>query len=224
MRITNRLIIAIGVTTAIAMSADRFDRVVRNDFFIGFAGNEAALERGMKACEETLAENPKHAEALVWHGAGLLFQSGKLFRKQDFQSAMPLYERGLKEMDEAVTLAPDNIGVRIPRGAALMTAARVTPDPARARPLFERAASDYQRAYDLQSSRLDQLGDHPKGELLMGLADTYYRLGEEAQASGYFEKLLAMGKASGHEAEAKEWLATKKLSTPVRCVGCHVSK
>lgn len=224
MRFTNQLIIAIGVTTAILMAADRFDQVVRNDFFIGFSGNEEALERGMKACEETLAESPKHAEALVWHGAGLLFRSGKLFRNQDFQNALPLYTRGLKEMDQAVEIAPDRIGVRIPRGSALMAAARSTPDPAMARPLFERAATDYQRAYDLQLDHLDQLGDHPKGELLMGLADTYYRLGDETKAAGYFEKLLAMGKASGHEAEAKEWLATKKLSNNVRCVGCHVSK
>jgi tetratricopeptide (TPR) repeat protein len=224
MQITKHLILATGVVAAIALAADRFDYVVRNDFFLGFAGNEEALDRAMNLTETTLAENPKHAEALVWHGAGLLFRSGKLFQKQDFPNAMPMYQRALKELDTAVELAPDNIGVRIPRGAALMVAARSTPDPTRARPLFERAASDFQHAYDLQSSRFDKLGDHSKSELLMGLADTYYRLGDETRASLYFEKLLAMGKASPHEPEAKEWLATKKLSNPVRCMGCHVGK
>jgi tetratricopeptide (TPR) repeat protein len=224
MRTTNQLILAASLTLAVGLAADRFDHVVRNDFFLGFAGNEAALDRAMKTTEETLAENPKHPEALVWHGAGLLFRSGKLFRKQDFQNAMPLYQRGLEEMDAAVTLAPDHIGVRIPRGAAMMGAARNIPDPDGARPLFERAASDFQHVYDLQVSYLDKLGDHPKGELLVGLADTYYRLGDENKARVYFEKLLAMGKASGHEGEAKEWLATNKLSKPVTCAGCHVSK
>jgi len=224
MRITPQLILATGIAAVTMLAADRFDKVVRNDFFLGFSGNDAALDRAMAITETTLAENPKYAEALVWHGSGLLFRSGRLFRAQDFQNAMPLYERGLKEMDQAVEMAPDHLGVRIPRGAALMVAARSTPDPTRARPLFERAASDFQAAYDLQTSYLDQLGDHPKSELLMGLADTYYRLGEESKARTYFEKLLAMGKASPHEAEAKEWLATKKLSAPVRCIGCHVSK
>src|SRR5437763_5084068 len=135
MQITKQLIIGTAVVAAIALAADRFDHVVRNDFFAGFTGNEAALDRAMNITEATLAENPKHAEALVWHGSGLLFRSGKLFRVQDFQNAMPLYERGLKEMDQAVEIAPDHLGVRIPRGAALMVAARSTPDPTRARPL-----------------------------------------------------------------------------------------
>ncbi len=224
MKITNQLIIAAAATIVVALAADRFDHVVRTNFFLGFAGNEKALDDAMKSTEEALAENPKHPEALVWHGAGLFFRSGKLFQKQDFQNAVPLYERGLAEMDQAVALSPDGIGVRIPRGAALMTAARSIPDPSRSRPLFERAASDFQRAYDIQQPYLDKLGDHPRGELLMGLADTYYRLGDETKAATYFEKLLAMGNVSGHEEEAKEWLATRKLSKRVTCVGCHISK
>jgi hypothetical protein len=39
--------------------------LVREDFFSGFAGNAAALERGMRKCEEVLANDPKNAEALV---------------------------------------------------------------------------------------------------------------------------------------------------------------
>src|SRR4051812_11047643 len=158
MQITKLLIIAIGLMATIVLAADRFDYVVRNDFFAGFTGNEAALDRAMKTTEEALAENPKHAEALVWHGAGLLFRSGKLFQKQDFPNALPIYAQAIKELDEAVELEPDNIGVRVPRGAPLMTAARATPDPNRARPMFERAASDFQHAYDMQASYPDKLG------------------------------------------------------------------
>src|SRR2546423_5203788 len=46
----------------------RFDALVREDFFAGMMGDEARLDRGMKFCEEILASNPKHAEALVWIG------------------------------------------------------------------------------------------------------------------------------------------------------------
>src|SRR4051812_12527716 len=49
---------------------ERFDEIVRGDFFAGMMGDTARLERGMKYCEEVLSKNPKHAEALVWHGGG----------------------------------------------------------------------------------------------------------------------------------------------------------
>ena len=35
--------------------------------------------------------------------------------------------QGLKEMDDAVALAPGNVSVRFPRGASLLTASRYMP-------------------------------------------------------------------------------------------------
>ena len=55
----------------------RFDEIVRADFFAGFRGDAARLEKGMKRCEEELATNPTNADALVWHGAGLMFMAGQ---------------------------------------------------------------------------------------------------------------------------------------------------
>jgi len=55
----------------------RFDMQVRNDFFAGFGGDVAAFDRGMKACEQVLAQNPKHAEALVWHGGGVFYMHSR---------------------------------------------------------------------------------------------------------------------------------------------------
>ena len=120
--------VAMGLVGLSILSAQpRFDMQVRNDFFTGFGGDAAALERGMKACEQVLAQNPKHAEALVWHGGGLFYMSGQLFRKGDMSKGMELYERGLTEMNDAVALAPENVGVLIPRGATLLTASRTMP-------------------------------------------------------------------------------------------------
>lgn len=86
------------------------------------AGDQARFDRAMKLCEETLSRNPRHAEALVWHGAGLMFLAGQAFRRNDPQTGRTLWERGLREMDEAVGLAPENVGVLIPRGATLRRA------------------------------------------------------------------------------------------------------
>ncbi len=51
--------------------SDRFEFKVRADFFDGVGGDTAALDRMMTYCEQVLASNSAHAEALVWHGAGL---------------------------------------------------------------------------------------------------------------------------------------------------------
>ena len=60
-----------------------------------------------------------------WSGtAEALFLSREHFQSGDTQKGIDLFKRGRKEMDTAVALEPDNVGVRIPRGAVLMAAGR----------------------------------------------------------------------------------------------------
>ena len=66
-----------------APPSGRFDMEVREDFFAGFGGNAERLARGMARTEEVLAAAPDHAEALVWHGSGLVFRSGQAFQSGD---------------------------------------------------------------------------------------------------------------------------------------------
>ena len=215
------LSLAIAVAT---QAPARFDMVVRSDFFAGFAGDEARLNNAMEVCEKTLAENPKHAEALVWHGSGLTFKAGRAFQRGDSETGMTLWTKGTSEMDEAVSLAPDNVGVRIPRGAMLLQATRNMP-PQMATPLLEKALGDYEHTLELQSKSgaFAALGDHPKGELLFGLAEGYNRLGQPAKARPYFERLVSDAPGSGQTPKAREWLATGTLppTTGLGCVGCH---
>lgn len=216
--------VAVYVTTAvIATTAQpRFDMLVRTDFFAGFAGDEARLAKGMEACEKTLADNPKHAEALVWHGSGLAFQAGRAFQKGDMQTGGELWSRGMTEMDTAVALAPENVGVRIPRGALLLTATRNMPAEI-ARPLLEKGVGDYEKTLEIQQATFASLGDHPKGELLFGLAEGYSRLGQADKARAYFERLLKDAPESGHAPQAQQWLASGSVGEVkgLGCVGCH---
>jgi len=202
--------------------ATRFDVVVRADFFAGMAGDQDRLQKAMTACEEALAANPKHAEAMVWHGAGTFFMAGRAFAAGDVPKGMELSSRGQREMDEAVALEPDNIGVRIPRGAALIEGARQMP-PDRGRPLLVKAMSDYERALEIQRARFGSLGDHAKGELLFGLADGWSRLDDLSKARGYFEQVTAEAPTSPRADQARERLAGGVAPTgPVaRCAGCH---
>ena len=204
---------------------DRFDFKVRNYFFAGFAGDAASLEKGMKICEDSLAADPKNAEALVWHGAGLFYASGQAFQKQDMQKGGELWARGLKEMDDAVALAPDQLGVVIPRGAVLLTASKYVPNPEMARPLIEKGVGDFEKSYQLQAPNLDKMGTHPRGELMIGLADGYNRLGNQEKAQEWFERIQKDMPGTAYEKSAATWLETKSL-TPAQsgCLGCHTSK
>jgi tetratricopeptide (TPR) repeat protein len=203
-------------------SAQRFDYVVREDFFAGLRGDDARLARVIGVCEEALALNPNHAEARVWHGAVLLVRASQALQKGDVSTGGPLFDRGIKEMNEAVALTPDNPGVLIPRGAVLLEATRnMSPDIAR--PLLQSAVQNYERALEVQAPTFAALGDHAKGELLFGLADGWSRLGDGDKARRYVERVIADAPTSGRTANARAWIATGVVPKidGLSCVGCH---
>jgi hypothetical protein len=114
------LCVATALTTALGSAgqaqptppeAQRFDELVRADFFAGVAGDVAALDRAMRLIEATLAKNPERPDVLVWRGAGLVARAGQAFEKGDTAASDGFWQRGLKEMDQAVTMAPDSIAV-----------------------------------------------------------------------------------------------------------------
>jgi tetratricopeptide (TPR) repeat protein len=204
-----------------AQQAPRFDYVVRADFFAGFAGDTERMAKAMAICEQVLAENPLHAEAMVWHGTGLMSQAGSALQTGDQKRGAELWARGLAETDKAVSLAPDDPGVLIPRAAVLLQATRMMPEPV-ARPLIASAVANYEHVLEVQKN-FQSLGDHPKGELLFGLAEGYSRLGNPAAARRYFERLIADAPQSGQAPRARTWLETGQLPAVggLGCVGCH---
>ncbi len=218
---TLRLLTTVSLLAATLAAQPRFDLKVRNYFFAGFSGDAESLQKGMKMCEETLATDPKNAEALVWHGAGVYYESGQAFQKGDQEKGMQMFQQGVKEMDQAVEMAPDSIGVRIPRGAVLLTGSRFAP-PDVAKPLIEKGVADFAKSYQLQKDYLDGLGTHPKGELLLGLADGYGRLGDEENARRFYAMILSAMPDTPYARKATNWMNTKASQTA--CLGCHTGK
>ena len=151
MKTLTRFALALIMAGALIHAAQRFDMSVRGDFFAGFAGNQAALDRAMKTCEDQLAENPKHAEAMVWHGSGTMFIAGQAFRKGDYAAGGQLWGQALKEMDNAVSLDPENVAVLIPRGATLLSASGNVPPELVS--LFSTKALAITKKYARSSSR-----------------------------------------------------------------------
>ena len=202
---------------------ERFDYVVRDDFFAGLRGDAARLARAMKVCEDLLAKNPRHAEALVWHGAALLIQAGQAFQRGEPDTARALSNRGVGEMEAAVSMAPADPGVLVPRGAVLSAAARNVRDSERAAAFLRTAVGDYEKAVAVQAPAFSQMSEHARGELLGGLADGWQRLGDEDRARGYLTRMVAELPGSPYAEAATKWLANKPLrgGPNVTCVGCH---
>ena len=208
--------------SANAQQPERFDNKVRDYFFTGFAGDQEALAQGMKISETVLAADPKQPEALVWHGAGLMFRSGQAFQSGNQQKGVELWTQGLKEMQTAVDLTPDSVSVRVPRGANLLAMTRYLPDQSMAMPLIKEGVADYERAYQVQKPIFRTLATHSRGELLFGIAEGYSRLGDQEKAKAYFEQIRTDLPDSQYAKRAALWLETKSLpANQTRCIGCH---
>jgi tetratricopeptide (TPR) repeat protein len=216
---------AVTPTAAVAPTPpaerEHLERRVRADFFAGLAGDPAAFARAMKVCDDLLAAHPDDAEALVWRGAGRLWESGLAYRAGDAAKGRAEWDRALAEMDRAVALAPDEIGVRIPRGAAVLGAAPHVPDPRTSRALYERAGADYDVALRHQEPYLGQLSTHAREELFFGLADVEAHLGDTARARQLFERLLRDVPDSSLAPYARAWLAGSQPDSRPPCTGCH---
>lgn len=221
----SKLLFAAAAAAGILIAGERFDYLVRADFFTGMAGDKAAMDRAMKLCEDTLAKDPNHAEALVWHGSGELILAGVFFRAGDKQKGGELWQHGFSEMAKAGTLAPDNPGVLVPRGATYLQIARGMPPGPQSRGLAQQGVADYQKVWDIQKLYFDTLSGHSRGELLFGLADGYDRIGRKDRAREVFEVLAAVGKSSGHQQQASEYLDKGSYSAKASfCTGCHTGK
>ena len=203
---------------------ERFDDLVRDDFFAGMMGDVARLDRGMKFCEKILARNPKHADALVWHGGGLLTRASRAYAAGNSKSGDRLWKQGLAEMNRAAALEPDNIRVKIGRSATLIGLAQSGFDPsdAEGRALLMSAVQDYEKVYESQKPSFKKIGIHSRGELLFGLASGWSILGDRQKARAYLELIVAECNDSEYEKEARSWLNSG--ATPIQhdCIGCHI--
>lgn len=210
------------VAVAAPLLAQRFDNVVRADFFAGYRGDQARLARGMETCEKALAADPNDAPALVWHGGGLFFLSGQKFRAGDWKAGAEMQQRGLQEMDRAVSLQPDALATLIPRGATLLASAPFFPDDASARPLLLTAIADYEKVNRLQGAAA-QRAIHSRGELYGGLAVGYRLLGDHDAAAKYLNRIVAELPGTPYAAQASAWLAhpDQVKKTDRFCLGCH---
>lgn len=209
-----------AVTAAPPATAERFDARVRQDFFDGLRGDAAALDRAQQLCEDTLARQPDHAEALVWHGAALATRSYQAFARGDRDAGLALYTKATGEMDRAVALAPQAPGVRIPRGAVYLAMAEHVPEPARTT-LARLGVGDYEATLAVQAPYFATLTLHAREQLLYGLTSGYAMLGEADQARASYERMRHDAAGSALLPRAAERAAGHAVAGDTPCAQCH---
>ena len=180
---------------------------VEDDFVAAFQGDEEALARAMKVCEETLTTNPNHAEAKVWHGVGLYWQSGQAFMQGDNEKAFPLMQQGIAEMDAAVELAPDDPAVRMPRGMSMLESVRAMGDNPMVPQLVAKGVLDLEKTIEVLGPGLDPLSPEERGQILFGLGELYTRQGDAEKARPLFERTVKVAAGTNWAKQAQAKLA-----------------
>ncbi len=191
-----------------AMPASKLAATVEEDFRAGMSGNQEAFDRAMKSTEELLAGNPAHAEALVWHGSGLVSKSGKAFMAGDFQQGSYFMDKGLAEMTKAVELEPGNVHVRFTRGSTLLVLSKVFPIPDTAQDCLAKGLVDFETVVTTLGSTINTAPVKWRGHLLIELANGWKRSGNEAKAKAYAEQAVTLCPGTKYEKQAKDLLTT----------------
>jgi hypothetical protein len=217
--------VALLSTMAPAQDAGtRFDYLVREDMFKGFEGDIEAFDRAMALCERRLASNPDDAEALVWHGAGLMVRAGAAFRAGGREQGIRLTLQATAEMNRAVALKPDSVSVLIPRATSLLGAATHMADSSRRRDYARQAAGDLEKVLALQQAFFAMLAAHPKGELLGALAESWSLVGESDRARGYLVRIADELPGTKYADAARQRLDNSGANPPITCLGCQTSR
>ncbi len=177
------------------------------EFNKGMQGDEKVFETAMKQSEELLVKNPKDAEILVLHGSAMLYQSGKAFQTGNFGEGGKLWKKGQTEMDEAVTIAPENIKVLMTRGTTYLSASKQFPVKEEADRLLKIGVGDFDKI--AADKNFKQFPEGLRFDVLLKLAEGYERLKETEKARGFYQTLST--EATGKIKEkAVKWLEENK--------------
>ena len=147
--------------------------------------------------------------------------AGRAFERGDLAGARAMAAEGMADMDRAIALEPNNIGVLVPRAAVLLAVARNQRDAARMRELAGQSAANFETALALRQNAFPNLGQHNRGEYLSGLAESWALAGNKETAEGYLRRILAELPNSVYAERATAKLANWDDRRPLNCQSCH---
>jgi hypothetical protein len=202
----------------------RFYTWVREDTFAGWMNNDLARHaRGMKKTQEWLDDNPGSPEAINWLGAGKMFDAVRAFEAGDPVKGDALFQESAALLEKGQALAPTHPGILATTAGTLMNFAGKLPDR-HSRQAVEKAREPYATLYKLQESMLDKFPLHLKGEVLAGVAETEFRVGDRERGIAFLNRIVTGMPGTPYARTAETWLKAPEAVTKesrLVCQSCH---
>ena len=197
---------------------------VREDTFAGWMNNDPARHaRGMKKTQEWLDDNPGSPEAINWLGAGRMFDAVRAFEFGDQAKGDKLFRESVAMMEKGQALAPAHAGILATTAGTLMNFAARLPDR-HSRQAVEKAREPYAALYKLQEAMLDRFPLHLKGEVLAGVAETEFRVGDREKGIEFLNRIVTGLPGTPYARTAETWLKAPEAVTKesrLVCQSCH---
>ncbi len=198
--------------------------LLREDFFAGYLeGDMKRLARGEKNVEELLEKRPaQKANLLAWKASLAMFRATQANEKHNDEECKKKYQEALDLFSQAAKLTTGNDGVNPIMGGSYVMLLDRLPQEYRAAG-WKRAYECYQGMWKQQSSVVQVLPVHLKGELLAGLTLTSIRTGHDQEAVEFIDKMTTLLHDTPYEAPAKKLKADPKSAAidSITCVSCH---
>jgi tetratricopeptide (TPR) repeat protein len=198
--------------------------LLREDIFSGFLADDMErFARGEKNIQLLMEKRPDaKAELLAWKGGAALYRAVHALETKHTDEFQKYYRQALDSFAEANKLGAQNGGVAAVTGGSYVVFADRLPKEYRAA-AWTQAYDSYRALYKQQSSMLDKLPVHLKGEMLGGLAQSAQRTGHSEEAAQYVDKILEILPNTPYEPVAKKWKANPESAakTSITCMTCH---
>lgn len=189
-----------------------FEREVFADFIKAAQGDEDARKSLVAACERAIEADPAHAEAIAWRGATRMFEAGTASEGGNFMAAMQHTNAALADLNKARELEPENPGVRMVAAQTLLNLARYHPIENMASGYAKQGIEDAKAALSKLYNNWDKQPADVKGQLMMGVAEGYDKLGKATEARDWCNRVIGAVPGTTWAKQAQAWIdaATKR--------------
>lgn len=191
-----------------------FEREVFADFIEASQGDAEARRRLLEKCESAIEADAEHAEAIAWRGAVKMFQAGTASESGDFRAAMQHTNDSLADLNRARELEPENPGVRMVAAQMLLSLAKYHPMENMAKGYAKQGVEDAKTALSSLYDNWDKQPTDVKGQLMLGVAEGYDKLGKVTEARDWFNRVIGAVPGTAWAEQAQAWLdaADKKAN------------
>ena len=231
-RLSKILLVALFVTVAMAQSPEpplsdtrlTVHTLVREDIFAGFLTDDMErFARGEKNIQTLLEKRPAaKSNLLAWKASAALYRAVRAHEANRGDEFQKKYREALDLYSQARQIGSDDGGVAAVTGGTYVVFADRLPKEYRDA-AWSQAYDAYQELWKQQSSFVDRLPTHMRGELLGGLAMSAMRTGRTEEAMRHLDKILAALANTPYEPVAKKWKENPKAAadTSITCMTCH---